>query len=115
MELILHLENFNKSLSFNKSNKTKLHDVLPEMEIFFQLCYPKFPNETDEENESLTMEDSKFVWNSVKYLYVENYDAYTESKQERKALKDICIKISNKFQIYFFKLSNRLNTNGFIL
>ena len=63
MELILHLENFNKSLSFNKSNKTKLHDVLPEMEIFFQLCYPKFPNETDEENESLTMEDNKFVWN----------------------------------------------------
>jgi hypothetical protein len=51
MELILHLENFNKSLYFNKSNKTKLQDVLPEMDIFNQLCYPKFPNKTDEENE----------------------------------------------------------------
>ena len=70
---------------------------------------------TDEQNKPLTIEDNKFLWNSVKYLYVENYDAYTESKQERKALKDICIKISNKFQIYFFKLSNRLNTNGFSL
>ena len=111
MELILHLENFNKSLSFNKRNKTKLHDVLPEIEIFNQLCYPKFPNKTDEQNKPLTMEDNKFVWNSVKYLYVENYDAYTESKKERKALKDICIKISNKFQTYFFKLNDRLNIN----
>jgi len=109
MELILHLENFNKSLSFNKSNKTKLHDVLPEIEIFNQLCYPKFQNRTDEENKPLTIEDNKFVWNSVKYLYVENYDAYTESKKERKALKDICIKNSKKFQTYFFKLNNRLN------
>ena len=88
MELILHLE------QFNKSNKTKLHDVLPEMEIFNQLCYPKFPNRTDDENQTLTIEDNKFECNSVKYLYVENYDAYTESKQERKALKDICTKIS---------------------
>ena len=116
MELILHLENFNKSLSFNKSNKNnKFHDVLNAMEIFNELCYPKFKNKTDEQNKPLTIKDNKFEWNSVKYLYVENYDAYTESKQERKALKDICIKISNKFQIYFFKLSNRLNTNGFIL
>ena len=109
MELLLHLENFNKSLSFNKSNKTKLHDVLPEMEIFNQLCYPKFKNRTDYENQTLTIEDNQFVWNFVKYLYVENYDAYTESKKERKALKDICIKISKKFQTYFFKLNNRLN------
>ena len=116
MELILHLENFNKSLSFNKSNKNnKFHDVLNEMEILNELCYPKFNNKTDEQNKPLTIEDNRFVWNSVKYLYGENYDAYTESKQERKALKDICIKISNKFQRYFFKLSNRLNTNGFIL
>ena len=48
------------------------------------------------------MKDNKFVWNSIKYLYVENYDAYTESKQERKALKDICIKISKQFQTYCF-------------
>ena len=109
MELILHLEQFNKALSFNKSKTTKMHDVLNEMEIFNELCCPKFPNWTDEENKPLTMEDNKFVWNSVKYLYVENYDAYTESKQERKALKDICIKISKKFQTYFFKLNNSLN------
>ena len=56
MELILHLENFNKTLSFNKSNKNnKFHDVINEMEIFNQLCYPKFPNRTDEENKPLTM------------------------------------------------------------
>ena len=43
MELILHLENVNKSLSFNKSNKhNKFPDVLNEMEIFNELCYPKF-------------------------------------------------------------------------
>ena len=43
MELILHLENFNKSLSFNKSNKNnKFQDVLNEMEIFNKLRYPKF-------------------------------------------------------------------------
>ena len=116
MELILHLENFNKSLSFNKSNKNnKFHDVINEMEVFNELCYPKFPNKTDEENKPLTIENNEFVWNSVKYLYVENYDAYTESKQERKALKDICIKISNKFQTYFFKLNSRLNINRLIL
>ena len=110
MELILHLENFNKSLSFNKSNKNnEFHDVINEMEMFNELGSPKFPNKTDEENQSLTMEDNKFVWNSVKYLYVENYDAYTESKKERKALKDICIKISKKFHTYFFKLNDRLN------
>ena len=116
MELILHLENFNKSLSFNKSNKNnKFHDVINEMEVFNELCYPKFPNKTDEENKPLTIENNEFVWNSVKYLYIENYDAYTESKQERKALKDICIKFSKKFQTYFFKLNNRLNINRLIL
>ena len=116
MELVLHLEQFNKSLSFNKSNKNnKFHDVINEMEVFNELCYPKFPNKTDEENKPLTIENNEFVWNSVKYLYVENYDAYTESKQERKALNDICIKISKKFQTYFFKLNNRLNINRLIL
>ncbi len=44
--------------------------MIVEMEIFNQLCYPKFPNKTDEENEPLTFEDNAFVWNSVKYLYV---------------------------------------------
>ena len=59
MELILHLENFNKSLSFNKSNKNnEFYDVINEMEIFNQLCYPKFPNRTDEENKPLTIEDN---------------------------------------------------------
>ena len=93
IESILHLEQFNKALSFNKSKTTKIHDVLNEMEIFNELCYPKFSNRTDEVNKPLTTENNKFVWNSVKYLYVEKYDAYlTESKQERKALKDIWIK-----------------------
>ncbi len=85
------------------------------MEIFNQLCYPKFSNKTDEQNKPLTMENNELVWNSVTYLYVENYDAYTESKQECKALKDICIKISKTFQTYLFKLNNRLNINRFIL
>ncbi len=67
MELILHLENFHKSLSFNKSNKNnEFHDRISEMEIFNQLCDPKFPNRTDEENKPLTIEDNEFVWNSVK-------------------------------------------------
>ena len=85
------------------------------MEIFNELCYPKFPNKTDEQNKPLTIEDNEFVWNSVKYLYVENYDAYTQSKQERKALKDICINISKHFQKYLFKLNNSLNINRLIL
>jgi hypothetical protein len=72
MELIFHLENFNKSVSFNKSNKhNEFHDVINEMEIFHQLCYPKFLNRTYEQNKPLTIEDNEFVWNSVKYLYVD--------------------------------------------
>ncbi len=50
------------------------------------------------------------VYGTVLNIYVlENYDAYTESKQECKALKDICIKISKTFQTYFFKLKYSLN------
>ena len=72
-----------------------------ELEIFNDLCYPKFPHKTEGQNKPLSMNNNKFQWNSCKYLYVENNDAYTDSKQERKAIKDICIKISSKFQTYF--------------
>ncbi len=65
------MQNFNKSLSFNKSNKNnEFHDVIYDMEIFNELYYPTFPNRTDEENKPLTIEDNKSVLNSVQYLYV---------------------------------------------
>ena len=71
MSIISQLEHFNKNLAINKSKTTKLHDVLNELEIFNDLCYPKFPHKTEEENKPLSMNNNKFEWNYCKYFYVE--------------------------------------------
>ncbi len=60
MELILHLENFNNSLSFYKSYLKWKYLISYVIQI---------SKKTNEENKPLTMENNEFVWNSVKYLY----------------------------------------------
>ena len=68
MSIISQLQHFNKNLAINKSKTTKLHDVINELEIFNDLCDPKFQNKTEEENKSLSVNNNKFDWNSCKYL-----------------------------------------------
>ena len=104
--LLCELKNFNKNLNINKGKNTTLDEVMMRLDQFDFLCNPKFSHETDEENKSVHIVNHKYEWNYCKYLYVENYNSYTNSKQDRREIKEICHKISKKFNNYFSNLNH---------
>ena len=104
--LLNQLKNFNDNLNINRRKNITFEEVVMQLEQFNLICDPKFSNKTDEENKSLHIEDNKYEWNYCKYLYVENYDVFTDSKQDRRDIKKICIKIGDKFHTYFDKLNH---------
>ena len=65
---------------------------------------PKFIHRTEEDNKSLHIVNNKYEWNFCKYLYVENYNAYTNSKKDRREIKEVCHKISKKFFHYLIDI-----------
>ena len=102
--LLCELKNFNNSLNINKGKKT-LDEVMMKLDQFDFLCNPKFSHETDEENKSVHIVNHKYEWNYPKYLAVENYNSYTNSKKDRREIKEVCHKISKKFFHYFSDLN----------
>ena len=63
------------------------------LEQFNLICDPKFGNKTDEGNKSLHIQDNKYEWNYCKYCYVENYDVFTDSKQDRRDIKRYVLRL----------------------
>ena len=103
--LLFELLNFNSNLNINTSKKITLDEVMMKLDQFDLLCNPKFIHRTEEDNKSLHIVDHKYEWNFCKYLYVENYNSYTNCKKDRREIKEVCHKISKKFFHYFSNLN----------
>ena len=103
--LLFELLNFNSNLNINTSKNITFDEVMMKLDQFDFLCNPKFRHETEEQNKSLHIVDHKYEWNFCKYLYVENYNPYTNSKKDRREIKEVCHKISKKFFHYFSDLN----------
>ena len=103
--LLLELLYFNNNLNINKGKNITLDEVMMKLDQFDLLCNPKFIHRTEEDNKSLHIVNNKYEWNFCKYLYVENYNAYTNSKKDRREIKEVCHKISKKFFHYFSNLN----------
>ena len=103
--LVSQLTIFNSSLNINTSKKITFDEVMMKLEQFDLLCSPKNRFRNDEYNKSLHIVDHKYEWNYPKYLAVENYNSYTNSKKDRREIKEVCHKISKKFFHYFSDLN----------
>ena len=103
--LVSQLKVFNSNLNINTSIKKTFDEVMMKLEQFDLLFNPKNRFRNDEYNKSLHIVNHKYEWNYPKYLAVENYISYTNSKKDRREIKEVGHKISKNFFHYFSNLN----------
>ena len=104
MNILDILKEFNKKLSF-RCKKTTLFDVFDKLIVFEQILnFHKTVYINHRTNSQLDVDDVIF-FDYCKFLYVDDYKELTDNKKERTAIKEMSIKIMNKFSTY-------INTRG---
>ena len=99
MNILDILKEFNKNLSF-RSKKTTLFDVFDKLIVFEQiLSFHKTVYINHRTNSQLDVDDVIF-FDYCKFLYVDDYKELTDNKKIRTAIKEISIKIMNKFSSF---------------
>ena len=107
--LVTELKAFNNNLKLNQCKNITFDEVMIKIDQTNLLCNPKntsiISSIAENNNKNVYIENKKYQWNFSKYLYIENYNAYTNSKKDRKEIKEICCKISKKLSHYFYNLN----------
>ena len=115
--LLEQLKIFNKKINYK--NNTKYEEVLEDIELFKNML--NFENndlimydwisigDNDLQNNDKTLKfieyknNQIYDLNYILFLYANHYDHLTNNKKERKALKDISIKIMYKIRRFIHK------------
>ena len=99
MNILDILKEFNNELSF-RSKKTTLFDVFDKLIVFENLLnFHKTVYINHRTNSQLDVDDVIF-FDYCKFLYVDDYKELTDNKKIRTAIKEVSIKIMNKFSSF---------------
>ena len=108
--LIYTLNNINDDTLF-RTKDININNVLAsleELKQLLQLTQNQY-QATVKNNEFVIFEDGKYKFNYCIFLNIENYSHLTTDKKERAEIKNICLKLKDKYHKYFNRYNREQN------